>query len=78
MSGLGGMISFVLDGAAAAAAAVNRLAMFAIAPNLGGWRASSPSRSPPPTTAWTRDERAARGIADNMIRLSVGLEDPAT
>jgi cystathionine beta-lyase/cystathionine gamma-synthase len=36
MTGLPGMISFVLDGAAAAAAVVNRLAMFAIAPSLGG------------------------------------------
>jgi cystathionine gamma-synthase len=75
MTGLGGMISFVLDGAAAAAV-VNWLAMFAIAPSLGGLE--SIVTQPVTTThhGLDPDEPAARGIADNMIRLSVGLEDP--
>ena len=67
---------FVLDGAGAAAALVNRLAMFAIAPSLGGLE--SIVTQPVTTThhGLDPDERAARGITDNMIRLSVGLEDP--
>jgi cystathionine gamma-synthase len=75
MTGPGGMISFVLDGPAAAAAVVNRLAMFAIAPSLGGLE--SIVTQPVTTTQHSLDpdESAARGIADNMIRLSVGLED---
>jgi cystathionine gamma-synthase len=76
MTGLGGMISFVLDGAAAAAAVVNRLVMFAIAPSLG--ELESIVTQPVTTThhGLDLDERAARGIADNMIWLLVGLEDP--
>jgi cystathionine gamma-synthase/methionine-gamma-lyase len=55
---------------------VNRLAMFAIAPSLGGLE--SIVTQPVTTThhGLDPDERAARGITDNMIRLSVGLEDP--
>ena len=70
MTGLGGMISFVLDGAAAAAAVVNRLAMFAIA-RISPIRLSSPSALPrarttrqiepssPPRRCWA----ARRGAA---------------
>jgi cystathionine gamma-synthase len=78
MSGPGGMISFVLDGDAAAAVVVvvDRLAMFAIAPSLGG--VESIVTQPITTTHHGLDpeERAARGIADSIIRLSAGLEDP--
>jgi hypothetical protein len=72
------MISFMLDGdaTAAAAAVVDGLTMFAIAPSLGG--AESIVTQPVTTSYHGLDpaERAARGIADSMIRLSVGLEDP--
>jgi cystathionine gamma-synthase/methionine-gamma-lyase len=77
MRGHGGMLSFVLDGDAAATAAVmDRLRLISIAPSLGG--VESLATQPITTTHHGLDaaERARRGIDDAMIRLSVGLEDP--
>jgi len=76
MRGGGGMLSVVLDGTAAqTAAVVDQLRLFAIAPSLGG--VESLVTQPITTTHHGLDpaERARRGIADSMIRLSVGLED---
>ncbi|MBI5495927.1 MAG: aminotransferase class I/II-fold pyridoxal phosphate-dependent enzyme [Deltaproteobacteria bacterium] len=76
MKGFGGMLSFVVRGdAAATAAVVDRLRLFAIAPSLGG--VESLVTQPVTTThhGLTPEERARRGIVDGMVRLSVGLED---
>ena len=76
MSGFGGMISFVVDGNAQdAAAVVDRLKLFSIAPSLGG--VDSLVTQPITTTHYnlTPEERAKRGIVDSMLRISVGLED---
>jgi len=76
MRGFGGMVSFVLDGdAAAAAAVVDRLRLFTIAPSLGG--VESLVTQPITTThhGVAPEDRARRGIDDGMIRLSCGLED---
>jgi len=76
MRGGGGMLSAVLDATAdQTAAVVDRLRLFAIAPSLGG--VESLITQPITTThhGVNPDERAKRGIADSMIRLSVGLED---
>jgi cystathionine gamma-synthase/methionine-gamma-lyase len=76
MRGGGGMLSAVLDATAEqTAAVVDRLRLFAIAPSLGG--VESLITQPITTThhGLDPDERAKRGIADSMIRLSVGLED---
>ena len=76
MRGGGGMLSFVLDATAAqTAAVVDRLQLFSIAPSLGG--VESLVTQPSTTTHHGLDpvERAKRGITDDMIRLSVGLED---
>ena len=76
MTGFGGMVSFVLDGdAAATARVVDKLKLFSIAPSLGG--AESLVTQPITTThhGLTAAERARRGIADGMVRLSCGLED---
>ncbi|GAA3152959.1 cystathionine gamma-synthase/methionine-gamma-lyase [Kribbella aluminosa] len=76
MRGGGGMLSAVLDATAdETAAVVDRLRLFAIAPSLGG--VESLITQPITTThhGLAPDERAKRGIADSMIRLSVGLED---
>ncbi|MFJ3307631.1 trans-sulfuration enzyme family protein [Streptomyces sp. NPDC086549] len=72
----GGMLSAVLNtDAVGTAAVVDRLTLFAIAPSLGG--VESLVTQPITTTHHGLDpaERARRGIADSMIRLSVGLED---
>jgi cystathionine gamma-synthase/methionine-gamma-lyase len=76
MRGGGGMLSVVLNADAdQTAAVVDRLRLFAIAPSLGS--VESLVTQPITTTHHGLDpaERAKRGIADSMVRLSVGLED---
>ena len=77
MSGFGGMLAIEVEGdGAAATAVVDRLRIFAIAASLGG--VESLATQPVTTTHHGLDpaERARRGIADAMIRLSIGMEDP--
>ncbi len=76
MSGFGGMLSFAIAGGAERAFAFAKTTkLFSLAESLGGVESlvGIPSRmthgSIPP------DERARRGITDNLIRLSVGIED---
>jgi cystathionine gamma-synthase/methionine-gamma-lyase len=76
MRGHGGMLSFLVDGdATTTAAVVDRLRVFSIAASLGG--AESLVTQPITTTHHGLDpaDRARRGIADSMVRLSIGLED---
>lgn len=76
MAGYGGMVSFVYDGdAKATMQMVDRLNLFTIAPSLGG--VESLVTQPITTTHHGIDanERARRGIADSLVRLSCGLED---
>jgi cystathionine gamma-synthase len=78
MRGGGGILSFVVDGdAAQTAAVVDSLRLISLAPSLGG--VESLACQPVTVThhALTPKDRAPRGIADGMVRLSVGLEDPA-
>ena len=78
MHGFGGMVSIEVAGTGAdATRAADRLRLFALAPSLGG--AESLVTQPYTTThhGLTPEERARRGIADSMLRLSIGLEDPA-
>jgi len=78
MHGFGGMVSLDVAGTGADATRVaDRLQLFALAPSLGG--AESLVTQPCTTThhGLTPEERARRGIADSMLRLSIGLEDPA-
>jgi cystathionine gamma-synthase len=76
MRGGGGMVSFIFDGdAAATAAVVDRLRLFAIGPSLGG--VESLVTQPVTTTHHdlSPDERERRGIVGGLVRLSCGLED---
>jgi len=76
MRGGGGMLSFVLAGDAKTAAAfVDRLKLFSIAPRLGG--VESLVTQPVTTThhGLTPEERSRRGISGGRMRVSVGLED---
>ena len=78
MKGFGGMLTFeVAGGYEDAVRVVDRLKLFAIAPSLGG--VESLATMPVTTThhGLEPQERARRGISDNMIRLSIGLEDAA-
>jgi len=75
MNGYGGMISIKVEGdGAAATKMVDSLQVFALAASLGGVE----SLVSQPALTSHRDlspaMRQARGITDNMIRLSIGLE----
>jgi O-succinylhomoserine sulfhydrylase len=77
MSGGGTMVTFELAGQPAAFAAMNAFELIAVSNNLGD---SKSLATHPATTTHMRigaDERARLGITDGVIRLSVGLEDPA-
>jgi cystathionine gamma-lyase len=76
MAGFGGIISlYVKGGADAARRMLERCELFALAESLGGVEslvnhpAIMTHASVPP------DRRAVLGIADNLVRLSVGVED---
>lgn len=76
MPGFGGMIAFELKGGyAAGAAMMNRLQLIWRAVSLGD--AESLIQHPASMThsTYTPEERAAHGISEGLIRLSVGLED---
>jgi cystathionine gamma-synthase len=78
MRAFGGMVSFELKGGfPAVERLVSRLKLFVLAESLGG--VESLLCYPPRMThaALGPEERARRGIHDNLIRLSVGLENAA-
>jgi cystathionine gamma-synthase len=76
MTGFGGLISFTVKGGLAdASRMVDAVTIPFLAPSLGG--AESLIEQPPLMSYYekTPAERAALGIRENLIRLSVGLED---
>lgn len=78
MSGFGGMLTIEVKGNGDDATRVaDKLKLFALAPSLGG--VESLVTQPCTTThhGLKPEERTRRGISDAMLRLSVGLEDPA-
>jgi O-succinylhomoserine sulfhydrylase len=78
MSGGGQVVSFVIDGGKEGAFAfLNKLRLIKLSNNLGDAKSLI---THPATTTHQRlkpDERTALGIADGMVRLSVGLEAAA-
>jgi cystathionine gamma-synthase/methionine-gamma-lyase len=76
MKGFGGMLSFEFKGDyVETSAMVDRLRIFTIAASLGG--VESLVTQPVTTThhGMLPGERELRGISDNLVRLSVGIED---
>jgi len=77
MSGFGGMISFgVKDGLEAGRQLMNRVELCTLAVSLGAvdtliQHPASMTHAPVP-----RAVRLKIGIADNMVRLSIGVEEP--
>lgn len=77
MSGLPGMLSFELESGDAARALPTRLRLFKLAESLGGtaslielpWLMSHASMA--------EEARLSCGITPSLVRLSIGLEDPA-
>jgi len=76
MRGFGGMVTFTLPGGRPAADAfVRRLRLFSFAESLGGVESLVCHPATMTHAAIPPDERAARGISDGTLRLSVGIED---
>lgn len=78
MRGFGGMLSFVLDGDLARAerfCASTRL--FTLAESLGGVESLIELPAIMTHASIPAAERHARGLDDGLVRLSLGLEDPA-
>ena len=76
MRGFGGMVTFTLPGGRAASDAfVRRLRLFSFAESLGGVESLVCHPATMTHAAIPPEERAARGISDGTLRLSVGIEN---
>lgn len=77
LSGSGGVVSFVLRADLdTTARALDACRLAAIAPSLGGVETLIEQVALMSYYGLSKEERAALGIADGLVRLSVGLEDP--
>jgi len=78
MRGFGAMISVELKGASADARAfLERCELFTLAESLGGVESLISHPALMTHASVPADVRAALGISDTLVRLSVGIEDPA-
>jgi cystathionine beta-lyase/cystathionine gamma-synthase len=78
MDGFSGMLSFELEGGTAAAERLmTRLQLPIVAPSLGGVETLITRPATTSHAGMTADERAAAGITDSLVRVSVGLEASA-
>ena len=78
MDGFGGMISIhVKGGAEAARRMLERCELFALAESLGGVESLVNHPAIMTHASVPAERRAALGITDNLVRLSVGVEDVA-
>lgn len=77
MRDFGGMISFVLkdDTVAAANEILKKTELFSLAESLGGVESLIGHPASMTHAAIPREERIKNGLADSLIRLSVGIED---
>jgi cystathionine gamma-synthase len=78
MRGFGGVVSFAVRGGMdAASAVVDRLTLPRIGPSFGGVESLVEQPAVMSFYALTPEERAAAGVDDALVRLSVGIEDEA-
>lgn len=76
LNGYGGMLSFRLAGGLAATEAfLAALSLPAVAPSLGGVETLITRPAVTSHAGMSPEDRAAAGITDDLIRLSVGIED---
>lgn len=78
MSGFGGMLSFELEGGPERALDfAGRLKYFSLAESLGGVESLITHPGRMTHGSIPKADREQRGISDGLLRLSVGIEDPA-
>jgi cystathionine gamma-lyase/cystathionine beta-lyase/cystathionine gamma-lyase/homocysteine desulfhydrase len=75
MSGFGGMVAFDVGSFEAARRFLDRLRVFTLAESLGGVESLAGHPASMSHGSLSSEERAARGITDGLVRLSVGIED---
>lgn len=77
MRGFGGMMSFILkeDSVDAAMEVLKKTKLFSLAESLGGVESLCGHPASMTHAAIPREERIKNGLADSLIRLSVGIED---
>lgn len=75
MSGFGGMVTIDLASYDAAKRLLDRLRVFTLAESLGGVESLAGHPASMSHGSLGPDERAARGITDGLVRLSVGIEE---
>ena len=76
--GFGGMVSFAVRGGAAGVEALAAgLRCFTLAESLGGVESLVAHPATMTHASMTPEARAAAGITESLVRLSVGIEDPA-
>jgi cystathionine gamma-synthase len=76
MSGFGGMITLALKGGGSAVEQlIDHIRLFVLADSLGGVESLIASPARMTLAALSEDERQRRGCTDNLVRLSVGLEN---
>ncbi len=74
--GFGGMVSFVVTGGKDRAGAIlERLDLFTLAESLGGVESLAEHPASMTHASIPAERRAALGVSDGLIRLSVGIED---
>jgi len=77
MSGFSGMVCAELKGGLAAVGEfTSRLRLFTLAESLGGAQSLISHSATMTHASLSPEDRAAQGITDGLVRLSVGLEDP--
>jgi len=78
MDGFGGMLAFeVPGGVPQATALVKDVRIFQLAESLGGVESLIELPAPMTHASVPLEARLAKGITDGLVRLSVGIEDPA-
>jgi cystathionine gamma-lyase/cystathionine beta-lyase/cystathionine gamma-lyase/homocysteine desulfhydrase len=75
MSGYGGMVTLDLGSYDAAKRFLDRLRLFTLAESLGGVESLAGHPATMSHGSLSPEERAARGIGDGLVRLSVGIEE---
>jgi cystathionine gamma-synthase len=76
MKGFGGVVSFEIDGDLQTTSTfIDRLQIPYIAPSLGGVETLIEQPALMSYYEMTAEERAAIGISDQLVRLSLGVED---
>ncbi len=76
MHGFGGMLAFEIEGGEAAARGfLGRLRVFTLAESLGGVESLAGYPAAMSHSAMPAEARRAAGIGDDLVRLSIGIED---